>query len=165
MSRDVQGRRDFLKVAGLCVSGLGFCGCNEELQAPVRPLREASAARPNVLWITCEDISPYLGCYGDPYAITPNLDRLAAESILYTNAYSTAPVCAPGRSCLATGVYATSTGTQHLRSDVRLPARIEPFPKLLRAAGYYCSNNYKEDYNFSDPTMWDDSTSRRSVAW
>ncbi|MHC4520843.1 MAG: sulfatase-like hydrolase/transferase [Planctomycetota bacterium] len=110
------------------------------------------------MWITCEDTSPYLGCYGDPFARTPNLDRFAGESIVYTNAYATAPVCAPARSCLATGVYATSTGTQHLRSEVPLSGRVEPFPKLLRAAGYYCSNNYKEDYNFTDLTMWDDSS-------
>jgi len=158
MGRDVQGRRDFLKMAGLCAAGLGVCGCNEAMRSPVRRSPEAPAKRPNVLWITCEDISPLLGCYGDPYAITPNLDRFAGESILYTNAYAPAPVCAPGRSCLATGVYATSTGTQHLRSAVQLPARVEPFPKRLREAGYYCSNNYKEDYNFSDPTMWDDSS-------
>jgi len=119
---------------------------------------ERAQQKPNILWITCEDISPYLGCYGDPYAITPHLDRLAGESILYTNAYATAPVCAPVRSCLITGLYATSLGTQHLRSDVRLPAHIEPFPKLLRAAGYYCSNNYKEDYNFTDAGIWDDSS-------
>ena len=114
--------------------------------------------RPNILWITCEDISPYLGCYGDPLAITPNLDRLAGRSIRYTNAYATAPVCSPSRSCLITGVYATSLGTQHLRSDIAIPRQIEPFPKLLRAAGYYCSNNFKEDYNFKDPTIWDDSS-------
>jgi uncharacterized sulfatase len=114
--------------------------------------------RPNILWITCEDISPYLGCYGDPLAVTPNLDRLAGRSILYTNAYATAPVCSPSRSCLVTGLYATSLGTQHLRSQIAIPRQIEPFPKLLRAAGYYCSNNSKEDYNFKDPTIWDDSS-------
>lgn len=114
--------------------------------------------RPNILWITCEDTSPYLGCYGDPFALTPNLDKLAGDGIRYTNAYSTAPVCSPARSCLITGMYATSLGTQHLRSEVKLPRQIEPFPKLLRYAGYYCSNNFKEDYNFKDPTIWDDSS-------
>jgi arylsulfatase A-like enzyme len=116
--------------------------------------------KPNILWITCEDISPCLGCYGDPLAITPNLDRLAGRSIRYTNAYATAPVCSPSRSCLVTGLYATSLGTQHLRSQIAIPRQIEPFPKLLRAAGYYCSNNSKEDYNFKDPTIWDDSSEK-----
>ncbi|MCL5280028.1 MAG: sulfatase-like hydrolase/transferase, partial [Planctomycetes bacterium] len=109
-------------------------------------------------WITCEDTSPYLGCWGDAYATTPNLDRFAGRAIRYTNAFSTAPVCSPARSCLITGVYATSLGTQNLRSDIRIPKQIEPLPKRLRVAGYYCSNNFKEDYNFKDATMWDDSS-------
>ncbi|MBN1507645.1 MAG: sulfatase-like hydrolase/transferase, partial [Sedimentisphaerales bacterium] len=74
------------------------------------------------------------------------------------NAYATAPVCSPSRSCLVTGVYATSLGTQHLRSEIAVPPQIVPFPKLLRTAGYYCSNNFKEDYNFKDSTIWDDSS-------
>jgi len=151
-------RRDFLKTAGLSAAALTVSGCTEPVRPAVTPTERVVPQKPNILWITCEDISPYLGCYGDPYAITPNLDRLAGQGILYTNAYATAPVCAPGRSCLITGLYATSTGTQHLRSEVPLPARVEPFPKLLRTAGYYCSNNYKEDYNFTDPGIWDDSS-------
>ena len=165
MDSQVRTRRDFLKAAGLCATGAALSGCTEpitsspammttemETQVEVPPLR------PNILWITCEDTSPYLGCYGDPFATTPNLDRLAGRGVRYTNAYSTAPVCAPARSCLITGMYATSLGTQHLRSDVRIPRQIEPFPKLLRIAGYYCSNNFKEDYNFKDPTIWDESS-------
>ena len=158
MELPVRTRREFLKSAGLCAAALAVSGCREATRSPARAATKAQRERPNILWITCEDISPYLGCYGDPYAITPNLDRLAGQSILYNNACATAPVCAPCRSCLITGLYATSTGTQHLRSEVRLPARVEPFPKLLRAAGYYCSNNYKEDYNFIDAGIWDESS-------
>ncbi len=161
MESRTPNRRDFLKAAGLCVCGAGLSGCTEPAAPSYQPRPQTPAPatqKPNILWITCEDISPYLGCYGDPYAITPHLDRLAGESILYSNAYATAPVCSPARSCLITGLYATSLGTQHLRSDVRLPARVEPFPKVLRAAGYYCSNNYKEDYNFTDAGIWDDSS-------
>jgi N-sulfoglucosamine sulfohydrolase len=76
---------------------------------------------PNILWITCEDISPALGCYGDTYANTPVLDRLAGEGMLYTHAYATAPICSPSRSTLISGMYATSLGTQHLRSDITMP--------------------------------------------
>ena len=122
------------------------------------PAEQPQPARPNILWITCEDTSPYLGCYGDPYAVTPNLDRFAGQALRYTNAFSTAPVCSPARSCLVTGVYATSLGTQNLRSDIRIPQQVEPLPKRLRVAGYYCSNNFKEDYNFKDATIWDDSS-------
>ncbi|MCX5643265.1 MAG: sulfatase-like hydrolase/transferase [Phycisphaerae bacterium] len=159
MNRAKRTRREFLKAAGLCVSALTVAGCEESGPLPaLPPAEQPQPTRPNILWITCEDTSPYLGCYGDPFAVTPNLDRLASQSIRYTNAYATAPVCSPSRSCLITGVYATSLGTQNLRSDVRIPRQIEPLPKRLRVAGYYCSNNFKEDYNFKDPMIWDDSS-------
>ena len=128
--------------------------------------RVAKAAddRPNVLWITCEDISPNLGCYGDRQAITPNLDRLAAEGVRYTNAFSVASVCSPARSCLITGVYPTSLGTQHLRSVLPVPEHVRCFPEYMRSAGYYCSNNVKEDYNFKTPPgSWDESS--RQAHW
>lgn len=124
----------------------------------------AQAAPPNILWITCEDSSPNLGCYGDPDAITPHLDRFAARSVRYTHAFSTAPVCAPSRSTLITGVYANSLGSHHMRSQAVLPDEIKPFGAYLRAAGYYCSNNVKEDYNFKTPAgSWDESS--RTAHW
>ena len=115
-------------------------------------------ARPNILWITSEDMNPMLGCYGDTEAQTPNLDRLAAKGLRFTNAFAIAPVCSPSRSTLITGVYATSMGTQHLRSEVEKPDFIKGFPEYLRAAGYFCSNNYKEDYNFEGKHFWDESS-------
>jgi arylsulfatase A-like enzyme len=155
MSKVNYTRRDFLKAAGLHASILAIPGC---INAAKQPADGISGEKPNVLWITCEDINPFLGCYGDTYAITPNLDKFATEGLLYTNAYATAPVCAPARSCLVTGVYATSLGSQHLRSDIRLPKQVRCFPELLRSAGYYCSNNYKKDYNFTDINVWDESS-------
>ena len=156
MSTNKSTRRDFLKAVGLCASGVAFSGCGARAR---RTVYRAPAEKPNILWITCEDVSgPYLGCYGDIFAKTPNIDRLADEGVLYSKAFATAPVCAPSRSCLVTGVYATSTGTQHLRSDVKLPSQIKCFPEYLRAAGYYCSNNYKKDYNFKDVNVWDESS-------
>jgi arylsulfatase A-like enzyme len=110
----------------------------------------APAERPNILWITVEDMSPNLGCYGDRYATTPNLDRFAGEAVRYTRAFATAPVCSPSRSCLITGLYATSLGTQRLRSNFPIPDAIKGFPAYLRAAGYYTSNNVKTDYNTAD---------------
>jgi N-sulfoglucosamine sulfohydrolase len=155
MSNFSNSRRDFLKTAGLYASGLALVGC----RAGSRAARiKTTGEKPNILWITCEDTSPRLGCYGDELAITPNLDRLAAQGARYTKAFATAPVCAPSRSCLITGVYATSLGTQHLRSEVELPDKIKCFPEYLRAAGYYCSNNYKKDYNFIDIDVWDESS-------
>ena len=114
--------------------------------------------KPNIVWICAEDITTMLGCYGDPNAFTPNLDNFAEKSVKFTNAYATAPVCAPSRSCIVTGEYATSLGTQHLRSEVDIPQSVVPFPKLMREAGYYCTNYDKQDYNFTDTTIWNESS-------
>ena len=105
------------------------------------------AERPNILWITAEDMSPVLGCYGDPFAITPNIDRLAKESVRYTKAFASAPVCSPSRSCLITGCYPTSLSTQQMRSGFAIPKSMRGFPALLRQRGYYTTNNVKTDYN------------------
>ncbi len=110
---------------------------------------------PNILWITCEDISPAWGCYGDTLAWTPHIDNLASNGYIYTNAFSNAPICAPARSTLITGMYATSLGTQHLRSEIPVPAELKILPELLRRQGYYTSNNAKTDYNFGPAGRWD----------
>jgi uncharacterized sulfatase len=125
------------------------------------PLAAAEPQRPNILWITCEDISPNLGCYGDRYAVTPNLDRLAEQGVRYTHAFAPIGVCAPSRSTLITGLYACSIGTHHMRCTGRLPAEVRCFPEYLRQAGYYCTNNVKTDYNFPPPkAAWDESSAQ-----
>lgn len=112
--------------------------------------------RPNILWISCEDISPNLGCYGDPHAITPNLDRLAADGVRFDAAFTPAGVCAVVRSSVITGMYAPSIGSQHMRSKIVPPPHVKAFPELLRAAGYFCTNRSKTDYQFDPtPNIWD----------
>ena len=120
-----------------------------------------AADRPNIIWLSCEDISPHLGCFGDPHAITPNLDALADEGVRYSHAYTTAGVCAPCRSGIITGMYQTTLGTHHMRCQAELPPEIRPFPAYLREAGYYCTNNSKQDYQFRTPgDVWDESSGR-----
>jgi len=133
-----------------------------EALLPGRAKRAAEASseppggRPNVLWITCEDMSPNLGCYGDAYAVTPNLDRLAARGVRYTNVFTHAGVCAPSRSGLITGIYPTSLGSHHMRCTTTLPDFVKCFPEYLREAGYFCTNQSKTDYNFDvPPNAWD----------
>ncbi len=114
---------------------------------------------PNILWLTSEDNSPLLGCYGDRFADTPNLDRLAAQGFLYTHAYANAPVCAPARNTIITGIYACSGGNQHMRSTYSKSEKVKTYPEFLRKAGYYCTNNSKTDYNTAsiDPEqIWDE---------
>ena len=102
-----------------------------------------------------------MGCYGDRYAGTPNVDRLAAKGMIYLHAWSNAPVCAPARSTIISGIYPPSTGAEHMRSLVPFPAGKKMFPQLLREVGYYCSNNSKEDYNLEKPgQVWDDSSKK-----
>ena len=102
---------------------------------------------PNILWITAEDMSRTLGCYGDSYAITPNIDQLASESARYTHAFATSPVCSPSRACLINGCMAPTQGAHAMRSLIPIPAALNGFPSLLRKVGYYTTNNVKTDYN------------------
>jgi arylsulfatase A-like enzyme len=127
--------------------------------------------KPNIVWITCEDQMPTLGCYGDLIAETPNLDQLAGEGVRFTNVYSVAGVCAPSRSALITGMYPTSIGAHHMRTlgsppyqpvptySVVIPEYVKCYSEYLRRNGYYCTNNSKQDYQFIPPvTAWDESS-------
>ncbi|MDO8544301.1 MAG: sulfatase-like hydrolase/transferase [Opitutaceae bacterium] len=123
-----------------------------------------AADRPNILWLTSEDHGPHLGCYGDPIARTPNVDALAAKGMLFHRAWSNAPCCAPARTTIISGMLAPSLGGEHMRSEVPMPAGAKMFPQFLRAAGYYCTNNAKEDYNLTKPgEVWDASS--RTAHW
>jgi N-sulfoglucosamine sulfohydrolase len=134
--------------------------------------------KPNILWISCEDITPALGCYGDSAANTPNLDKLASEGIRYTNAYSVAGVSAPSRCGIITGMYPTSIGGHNMRTtwigkqvgdslglperySIVPPVEVKCFSEYLRAEGYYCTNNRKTDYQFFAPfTAWDECSTK-----
>lgn len=107
-------------------------------------LAAAEERRPNVVWIVAENAKHEFGCYGELLVSTPNIDRLAAEGLRYTRAFSTAPVCAPSRSAFMTGFYQTTTDTHHMRShrddDFRLPEGARPIQHRLRDAGYLTAN-------------------------
>jgi uncharacterized sulfatase len=124
-----------------------------------------SGKQPNVLWISAEDISPSLGCYGDSYAITPRLDQLASEGMRFTRCFTHAGVCAISRSGLITGMYPVSIGSQHMRSQIVLPSHVKAFPEYLRAAGYWTTNRSKTDYNFPPPKAAWDENSPQSRDW
>ena len=139
--------------------------CLAEIQA-----QNKFPQKPNILWITCEDISPFVGAYGHSEVRTPNIDRLAREGVLYSRAYTTAGVCAPSRSAIITGMYQQSIGTHHMRTNgspkyqpvppysAVIPDYVKCFPEYLRMAGYYCTNNEKQDYQFQAPiTVWDEN--------
>lgn len=131
----------------------------------------SAAKRPNILCITCEDISPRLGCYGDKVAITPNLDNFSESAIRFTAMFTTVGVSAPSRAALITGMYPTAIGANYMRNftkpevmpegirpyQVVLPVGVKCYTEYMRAAGYYCTNNSKTDYQFEAPlTAWDE---------
>lgn len=126
----------------------------------------AAADRPNIVWIIPDDMSANFSCYGETAVSTPNVDKLAADGVKFTNAYVTAPVCSTCRSAFITGMYQTSIGAHHHRSGrgelkIRLPEGIQLVPKLFQDAGYFTSisgwpmngKSGKTDYNFE----WDKS--------
>ena len=134
-----------------------------------------SQNKPNILWLVCEDQSLFFSAYGDSSAQTPNINELALRGTVYDNFYAVSPVCSPSRSSIITGMYPTTIGTQNMRaykknkglinSKTNLPIysavpkrKVQFFTEILRANGYYCSNNSKEDYNMEmSPLAWDES--------
>lgn len=104
--------------------------------------------QPNFLWLTWEDTTVTLRCFGDQRAYTPNIDRVAREGVRFVNVYTHSPVCAPSRSGIITGVYPTSIGSHNMRCAAVPPPFVRTFPEFLRERGYYCTNNVKTDYNF-----------------
>lgn len=126
------------------------------------PGGRAESPRPNLLWISAEDLSADpLGCYGGP-ARTPRIDTLASTGLRFDAAFSAAPVCAPSRSAIITGVMPTTLGSLPMRCAATAPPHVVGFPKLLRAAGYYCTNNSKTDYNFTKQfdAGWNESNNK-----
>lgn len=129
----------------------------------VRALSGASADRPNILWILAEDLGPQLGCYGQKWVDTPNLDRLASRGVRFAHAHSTGPVCSASRSAFNAGLYQTTTGTHHHRSHrkdgYRLPFGARLVSHRLQEAGYFTANvgefgpglrgTGKTDFNFA----------------
>ena len=121
-----------------------------------------TARRPNIVWISTHDINPHLGAYrgvwpGAEFAVTPNLDRLAAQGVLYENAFASAPVCAPSRSAIMTGCHPSAIGTLHMRTKAVPPPEVRLLPEYFRAAGYYTTNNVFTDFQVQTPrTAFDD---------
>lgn len=142
-------RRDFLR------AGLGSL----LLTQLSGPASINNPARPNILWLSAEDFSPHLGCYGDPKAKTPVIDQFAKEGVRFSHAFTVHGVCAPVRSSIITGIYPSSLGSCAMRCTAEIPESPVCFTEVLRQADYYCINNSKEDYNFQPPkSAWDVSS-------
>lgn len=106
---------------------------------------------PNILWIYVDDMSGWMGCYGDSTVATPHIDQLAEDGVKFNRAYMPAPVCSATRSALITGTMQTSHGLHQHRTMLKkpLPEGITTIPQLFREAGYITFNEQKTDYNFT----------------
>lgn len=150
-----------------------YCQTNREDKNSTAEKIEISKlpSSPNILWLVAEDMGPYIPPFGDTTVATPNLSKLASEGVIYPNLFSTSGVCAPSRAAIATGMYPSSIGANHMRTNSYTkerglpayeaipPAEVKMISELLRKAGYYCTNNYKTDYQFKAPvTSWDESS-------
>ena len=136
----------------------------------------AAIKRPNIIWLSTEDMSPRIGTYGDMTVPTPNLDKLAKQGIRYTNVFTAAGVCAPSRNAIITGRIQTSNGGHNMRVlnntypeqtglpksySAVLPVGVKHLGEYLRAEGYYCTNNAKTDYQFGESlTFWDENSNK-----
>ncbi|MEP7323545.1 MAG: sulfatase [Saprospiraceae bacterium] len=163
----------FISFAGICQSTV-----KSKVQSSSLPFR------PNILWLVTEDLSPVIPPFGDSTIVTPVLSRLAKEGVRYTHVFSPSGVCAPSRAAIALGMYPSRVGAMHMRngfwaagrpSASVAEAQRKSFPpdipyyeavpppdarmhsEYLRMQGYYCSNRFKQDYQFVAPvTAWDD---------
>ena len=115
-----------------------------------------SDQRPNFLWLNTHDLSArHLGCYGDHYAHTPHLDRLAAEGIRYTNAFTAGPICSPSRTGIFTAMHPTTVGTQHHRSAAIRPDFVQLLPQYLMQAGYISTQPNTDINTYIDSEEWE----------
>jgi len=172
----------------LCLLALFSCKSEEkatDAAVEKRPFQYNLDFQPNILWLVAEDLSPVIPPFGDNTIETPNLSRLAAEGICYENVYSPSPVCSPSRAALATGMYPTHIGANHMRTgpwfatdipqsridgykskptgfehyEALPPTGVRMFSEYLREKGYYCTNNAKQDYQFRcSVTAWDENS-------
>jgi len=163
------------KIAALAVLALCLSQCESQaMNLNGQNHRPRLANTPNILWLVAEDLSPMIPPFGDNTVATPNLSRLANEGIRYTRVFSSSGVCAPSRAAIATGMYQNRIGAQHMRTtniadfgvegiipyEAVPPPEVKMHSQYFREAGYYTSNNAKEDYQFrKSVTAWDDSSS------
>ncbi len=154
----------------LMIVSMTIIGCGNQENTQTQEVI-SSPDRPNIIWLVTEDMGHYIPAFGDSTIETPNLSRLAAEGIRYPNFFSPSGVCAPSRAAIATGMYPSSIGANHMRTgsytevtglpsyEAVPPPETRMMSEWLRLDGYYCTNNVKEDYQFSAPvTAWDESS-------
>jgi arylsulfatase A-like enzyme len=115
-----------------------------------------TAARPNIVFIAVDDLRPELGCYGADYVVSPNIDRLASQGLVFERAYCQSAVCNPSRASLMTGKRPDSLHVWDLRSDMRtLNPEVVTLGQHLQTYGYHSVGIGKIFHNtLPDPATW-----------
>lgn len=150
----LMNRREFLTMGAagaLGLTALGQAARAQNAPAPRKPM--------NVLFIAADDLRPALGCYGDPWAITPNIDRLAATGTVFERNYCQQAVCAPSRNSLMTGLRPDSIGIYNLQTFFRTTVPdVVTLPQQFKAHGYTTARLGKIFHpshgNHDDPLSW-----------
>ncbi|HEX71730.1 MAG TPA: twin-arginine translocation signal domain-containing protein, partial [Candidatus Hydrogenedentes bacterium] len=125
-------RRNFLKNVGAGALGAALLSGAGASPPP--------QDKPNVLFIAIDDLNDWVGCYGGhPQAVTPNIDRLASEGVLFENAHCQAPICTPSRASLLSGLYPSTTGLYFLTPQHRETESlrdVDTLPEYFMRHGY-----------------------------
>ena len=137
--------------------------CNESKQknnevAQLETNQEFIKLKPNILFIAVDDLRPELNFYGANHIQSPNLDKLAGESLVFNRAYCNIPVCGASRASLMTGARPTRKRfiNAHIKKDEDYPEAVS-LPMLLRNNGYTTISNGKiYHYNKDDANAWND---------
>jgi len=153
---------------------IALSACNNESRGIIDDSKTTEILlpeRPNILWLVTEDMGPWIPPFGDSTIATPNLSRLAEEGVRFPHFYSTSGVCAPSRAAISTGMYPSSIGANHMRTtsysevtglpqyEAVPPPEVKMMSEIMRMNGYYCTNNTKQDYQYTAPvTAWNESS-------
>jgi len=139
-----------------------FLSCNNTTKE-----KSDNITPPNVLFIAIDDLNDWLGCMnGHPNAITPNIDKLASQGILFTNAHCQAPLCGPSRASLMTGLRPSTTGIygmisdEQIRDDNEVTKDIIYLPEYFKNNGYYTMGIGKLFHTHAPKGVFDESGGR-----
>lgn len=160
MSTVINTRRDFLKIVGLGAVTLGLPG-------GLFAANKGNGKNPNVLFIAVDDLRPQLGCYGHKQMLSPNIDRLASEGVLFTRSYCQVPVCGASRASLLTGVRPTRDRfiNYNVWAEKDLPGALS-LPKHFKDNGYHTISNGKIFHHSNDcRDSWSEDPWRPKGPW
>lgn len=121
--------------------------------------KEQIKQRPNIVFLLSDDqTSIATGCYGNTQVVTPNMDNLASEGVMFSNHYNTTAICMASRASIMTGMYEYKTGCNFMHGPLKKEKFEKSYPMILKEAGYFTGFAGKFGFAVSDSGDWDEST-------